>query len=93
MLVSQVMQKDFGTVQQYESIQAAANKMREKQVPILLVLDGEHVKGILTETEIREATSSSDGQRYATNPDSVSAGDEQRCCYFSDVQVELLMDR
>ncbi len=91
MPVNQIMQKDFGTIQQHESIQAAASKMREKQVPILLVLDEENVRGILTEKEILKALS--EGQAPAANTASPAASDEQRCCYFNDVQVELLLAR
>ncbi len=89
MPVSQIMQKDFGTIQQHVSIQAAADTMREKQVPILLVFDGDHVSGILTEKEIEKAIN--EGQEQPVNMHSASADDEQRCCYFNDVQVELLL--
>lgn len=91
MPLSRIMQKDFATIQQHESIQVAADTMRKKQVPVLLVLDKEHVRGILTEKEIQKAMS--EGQGRAANRDSASAADEQRCCYFNEVQVELLLDR
>ncbi len=90
MPVSQIMQKAFSTIQQYESIQVAADKMREKQVPVLLVLEKEHVRGILTEKEIVKAMN--EGQGRAANV-ALPADDEQRCCYFNDVQIELILDR
>ncbi len=91
MPLNQIMKKDFGTIQQDESIQAAASKMQEKQVPILLVLDEEHVRGILTEKEIQKAMN--EGQGRAANSALAAADDEQRCCYFNDVQIELIMAR
>ncbi len=89
MPISRIMQKDFGTIQQHESIQAAAATMREKQVPVLLVLDKEDVRGILTEKEIQKAMS--EGKGAAASKEYSSADDEHRCCYFNDVQLELLL--
>ncbi len=88
MPVSQIMQKRFGTIQQHASVQAACDTMREQQISILLVLDEQNVKGILTEKEVLKAMNEGSGRTANTDP--ASAGDEQRCCYFNDVQVELL---
>ncbi len=100
MQVSQVMQRDFITVQSTESIQDAAKKMREKHLGTVLVLEEDHIKGILTEKELIEAMASisttpgtfpSDVNVMSTEP---SVNDNaNRCCYFSDLQVELLMGR
>ncbi len=90
MTVSHIMQKEFATIQQHESIRAAADTMQEKHVPILLVCDKEAIKGVLTEKEIQKAISE---KGRAPNTALVSVDDEQRCCYFNDVQVELLLAR
>lgn len=93
MVVSEIMQKDFFTVKPNESLEEAAKKMREKQLRMAVVLDAGHVKGILTENEITKATDYSraalagDVDREPTVRD-----DGNRCCYFNEVQVELLLN-
>ena len=97
MQVSQVMQTDFITVQSTESIQEAARKMRDQHLGTVLVLEQDHIKGILTEKELTEAISRSP-ETASSDVAAVSKAlsvedDANRCCYFSDVQVELLMGR
>ncbi len=93
MVVSEIMQKDFFTVQPTESLEETAKKMREKQLGTALVLDEGHVKGILTEKEITKAIDNSGAvlRGDVINRKPAINDDGNRCCYFNDVQVELLL--
>lgn len=91
MLVEEIMRKEFLTVLPSESIQEAAKKMKEKNVGFALVLEDEKFRGILTAQEIQDAIAAKADEilNRGTNPDSANA-DGDRCCYFSDVMVEML---
>lgn len=87
MQVSHIMQKDIFSVLPTDSVQKAAQKMKESRSGMLLVLEKGSVKGIVTEKEITSAMG-----RVSEQPTSISAADDDgnRCCYFNDVQEELL---
>lgn len=94
MLVKQLMRRDCLTVLPDDSIQEAAEKMRERHVGVALVFEDEKFSGILTEDEIMNA--------IAANSDEISpAGmkketvnaDGDRCCYFNDVMIDLLVGK
>lgn len=97
MLVSQIMKRDFPAVPPTASIQEAAKKMRDRRVGMVLVLEEDHVKGIVTERELTKAMTadrdvsgaSHAGDAAGSQP--ASEADPNRCCYLSDVQVELLL--
>jgi predicted transcriptional regulator len=99
MLVRQVMQTDFFAVQPTESIQEAAKKMKDKHVGIALVLEENRVKGILTELEVAKAMAANADisgpaiEGEVSNLKPAVDDDGNRCCYFSDVQVDLLLNR
>ncbi len=87
MLVSELMKKDFLTLLPTDSIQDAAQKMKENNVRVALVLEDEKFRGILTEREIDSALRS---ESSATDP---CGDDGNRCHYFNEVMVDLLTSK
>ncbi len=88
MLVSEIMRKDFLTLQPTDSIADAAQKMKESKVGVALVLEDEKFRGILTEREIDSVL----GMGAAASEDiaALNCDDGNRCHYFNDVLLELL---
>lgn len=101
MIASQLMHRDIVTIQPMESIQAAAKKMRDKHADVVVVLgeDG-RFKGLLTEEEVTMAATNSgfaeqvadDGPKQAPLI-AVTCDDANRCNYFSEVTIDILMKR
>jgi CBS domain-containing protein len=89
MLVSQIMKRDFPAVPPTASIQEAAKKMKDRHIGMVLVLEEDHVKGIVTERELTKAMTTNRDASNAAQP--AAEADPNRCCYFSDVQVDLLL--
>lgn len=92
MQVSSIMQKDIVSVQPTDSVQKAAKKMRDSHVGMLLVLEEGRVKGIVTDKEITKAMGGISDVEPMRADNIMNAGDDDgnRCCYFNEVQVELL---
>jgi signal-transduction protein with cAMP-binding, CBS, and nucleotidyltransferase domain len=101
MISSQLMHRDIVTILPMESIQAAAKKMRDKHADVVVVLgDDGRFKGVLTEKEvIMAAMNSGDAEltadASATRKDLMdfACDDGNRCNYFSEVAINLLMSR
>ncbi len=86
MLVGQLVHKNYVTVFPDEPIQDAAKKMRDNHVVMALVLENEKFRGIITEQEIANAI------EHPGDIEKLNA-DGDRCCYFSDVMVEILAEK
>lgn len=96
MLVNQIMKKDCCSVMHTDLIEVAAKKMEEKHARTALVFEEDHISGVITEKEIKEALAASPSNTEISTEGTVmtgkTAGDEEnRCCYFSDVKIELLL--
>lgn len=98
MLVSQIMKKDCCFVMHTDLIEVAAKKMEEKHAGTALVFEDDgNVSGIITEKEIRQALASGPSNselspEWTMVNESLSKDDGNRCSYFSDVKIELLLD-
>lgn len=100
MLVGQVMRKDFFVVRNTDVMEEAVKKMREKNVGLALVYDEGRVSGVVTEKEIEKVMAEAQdksaqivsAEAVQSQPDP-TIDDGHRCCYFSDVQVELILGR
>ncbi len=90
MLVSQIMKRDFFAVRPGDQIEDTAKKMRENHVGLALVLEEGLVKGILTEKEIVNTMAAMYGEAVLPSETPIN-DDGNRCCYFNDVQAELLL--
>jgi predicted transcriptional regulator len=96
MLVSQIMKKDCCAVKHTDLIEVAAKKMEEKHAGTALVFEEDHISGIITEMELKNALAagpsnselSPEGTMMKREP---ASDDGNRCCYFSDVKMELLL--
>jgi CBS-domain-containing membrane protein len=96
MLVSQIMKKDCCSVMHTDLIEVAAKKMEEKHTRTALVFEEGHISGVITDKEIKAALAASPSNTELSPDGTVmkgeGAGDEaNRCCYFSDVKIELLL--
>lgn len=95
MLVGQIMRKDFFVVQNTDVMEEAVKKMREKHVGLALVYEEDRVSGIVTEEEIEKAMAevpneSAQVAGTAVKPEP-AVDDGHRCCYFNDVQIDLIL--
>ena len=101
MISSQLMHRDIVTILPMESIQTAAKKMRDKHADVVVVLgDDGSFKGLLTEKEVTMfATHFGFAEQVADDSPKQEAlidlacDDGNRCNYFSEVAVDLLMSR
>lgn len=96
MLVSQIMKRDCCDVKHTDLIEVAAKKMKEKHAGTALVFVGGHVSGVITEKEIDSALAAVPSNSELTQAGDLMkrelpSDDENRCCYFSDVKIELLL--
>jgi CBS domain-containing protein len=99
MLVGQVMRKDFFVVRNTDVVEEAVKKMREKHVGLALVYEEDHVSGIVTEKEIEKAMAIVPDKSAQIIADAAikpkpeqTFDDGHRCCYFNDVQIELILN-
>ncbi len=101
MIAGQLMHRDIVTIRPRESIRAAEKKMREKHADMVVVLEDDgRFKGVLTEKEVMMAAMSSGGARQASDCSAkrkdlidFACDDGNRCNYFSEVAISLLMSR
>ncbi|HET7318579.1 MAG TPA: CBS domain-containing protein [Nitrospirota bacterium] len=93
--MSQIMKKDCCSVMHTDLIEVAAKKMEEKHAGTALVFEEGHISGIITEKEIKEALAASPSNSELSSEGTMKGepfiDDGNRCCYFSDVKIELLM--
>jgi CBS domain-containing protein len=101
MIAGQLMHRDIVTIRRRESIRAVEKKMREKHADIVVVLEDDgRFKGVLTEEEVISAAMNSIDARQtaddrAKRKDLIDfvCDDGNRCNYFSEVAINLLMSR
>jgi predicted transcriptional regulator len=96
MLVSQIMKKDCCDVKHTDLIEVAAKKMRETHAGTALVFEEGHISGIITEKEINSALAAVPSNSELKPAEDLMkveqpSDDKNRCCYFSDVKIELLL--
>ena len=101
MIASRLMHRNIVTVRPMESIRAAAKKMREKHADMVVVLEDDgRFKGVLTEKEVIMADMNSGDAEQAADDSAkrkhlidFACDDGNRCNYFSEVAIDLLMSR
>ncbi len=97
MLVSEMMHKDFVAVLPSDSVQEVEKKMRDGNAGIALIMLNNDFEGLVTKREIAIATGNAADTRRTRSSDIInrkdSLMDEDRCCYFSDVAIELLLGK
>ena len=101
MIAGQLMHRDIVTIRHRDSIRAAEKKMREKHADMVVVLEDDgRFKGVLTEKEVTMAAMNSGTARRAAEGSAKRKGlidfacdDGNRCNYFSEVAISLLMSR
>jgi signal-transduction protein with cAMP-binding, CBS, and nucleotidyltransferase domain len=101
MIASQLMHRDIVTIRPTASIRAAAKKMKKKHADMVVVLEDDgRFKGVLTEKEVSMATKNLGNVGQAANDSAkrkdvmdLSCDDGNRCNYFSEVAIDLLMSR
>ncbi len=101
MISSQLLHRDIVTIRPTASIRTAAKKMREKQADMVVVLEDDgRFKGLLTEKEVNMAAMNLGSAGHEANASAKRKGpidpardDGNRCNYFSEVAIDLLMSR
>lgn len=101
MIASQLMHRDIITIRPMETIRAVVKKMREKHADMVVVLEDDgRFQGVLTEKEvIMAAMNSGDAEQIAdasakkNDLIDFACDDGNRCNYFSEVAIDLLMSR
>jgi signal-transduction protein with cAMP-binding, CBS, and nucleotidyltransferase domain len=101
MIANQLMHRDIVTIRPTASIRAAVKKMREKHADIVIVLEDDgRFKGVLTEKEVIMATMNLGNAGQAADDSAkrkdlidFACDDGNRCNYFSEVAINLLMSR
>jgi len=101
MIANQLMHRDIVTIRPTASILIAAQEMREKHADLVVVLEDDgRFKGVLTEQEVMMAAMSLGDTGWAANDSAkrknsidLSCDDGNRCNYFSEVAIDLLMSR
>ncbi len=101
MIAGQLMHKDIVTIRPRQSIRAAEKKMREKHADMVVVLEDDgRFKGVMTEKEVIMAVMNPGDARQAADNSAkrkdlidFACDDGNRCNYFSEVAISLLMIR
>jgi signal-transduction protein with cAMP-binding, CBS, and nucleotidyltransferase domain len=101
MIASQLMHRDIVTIRPTASIRAVAKKMKEKHADMVVVLEkGGRFKGVLTEKEVTMAAINLGDAKQAADDSAkrkdlidFARDDGNRCNYFSEVAIDLLMSR
>ena len=101
MIASQLMHRDIVTIRPTASIRTVAKKMKEKHADMVVVLEDDgRFKGVLTEKEVNIAAMDAGDVGQAADDSAkrkdlidFARDDGNRCNYFSEVAINLLMSR